>query len=280
MNLRIFVTIIILIIGLLAACTRTQMPNPPPAPSESSSAIPLNPPGEITTSSPIASGSAITAPIIISTSTPSSVTSSIVKVVPAPAQLFRICSNAENIFISVKSKNFTIAVEELTKIKSDMKDLNPLVKLTPSIPGRLVDELGNVVNNLEKSINGKKILETMSDSNLVTRYVFDISDYYKTDLPPDLGRLKYLGREIEICLDKNDYTMALNNYEQQKSLWSRSKTLFDATYNSDIMAFDVMMGTLGKDLELKNMQGVKKDLKSIYDKLDALSTDYMKQKKS
>lgn len=275
MNYKISLVAVLLSVSLISACG-TKTPNPPPEPyiPATETAIPITPLPTVTPLIP-----PLLLPETTPTTTSGSITLDLAKTIPVPASLMRIGLSSENIFMNVKSNNYAKAQDELKKIKEDLNNLNPALKVTPTITTNTISTFNDAISTLETNINSKKQYESMFQANTITRYAYDISDNYKTDYPTDLGRLKVFGREVELALDKNDWSVAANNNGELNAVWTKVKTLFDTTYNSDILAFDTMMSKLGKDIDSKNSSMVRTDLKNIYDKVDVLVSNFIKQKK-
>ena len=135
------------------------------------------------------------------------------------------------------------------------------------------------VKNLEKQATAKKAYETKLESNALTKYLPDASDVFKSTLPTDIGRLSYYAREIDLNIDKSNWTSARSNYDSAMKIWTGLKVKISSAYSKDISTFNMTLKDLSKAITDKNSSTVKSNVKKMLDEINVLKLDLDKQYK-
>lgn len=196
--------------------------------------------------------------------------------VAPPKQLEVVESNSEDIMDDINNNDWVKAQNKVNQIKLSMNELKPILA-TDSIPTNLIDGITAAILGLEKEVADKKIYESKVQANQITKYVPDISDYYKVELPTDLGRLDYLCREISLNADVKDWVSAVHNFEKSKGIWNNLKSKLSLMYKNDADKYQSSMDKLIKDINQKDVALVKKEANILLDMIDVLETDFTKQ---
>lgn len=196
--------------------------------------------------------------------------------VAPPKQLEAVESNSEDIMDDINNNDWVKAQNKVDQIKLNMDELKPIL-VTASIPTNIIDGITAAVSGLEKEVADKKIYESKVQANQITKYIPDISDYYKVELPTDLGRLDYLCREISLNADVKDWVSAVRNFEKAKGIWNNLKSKLSLIYMNDADKYQSSMDKLIKDINQKDVALVKKEANILLDMIDVLETDFTKQ---
>lgn len=208
--------------------------------------------------------------------TPSVTPPSKVKKAAPPKQIEAVESNSEDIVDDINNNDWINAQNRVDQIKLNISELIPML-VAASIPSNLIDGITAAVSNLEKEVKSKKNYESKVQANRITKYIPDISDYYIVVLPTDLGRLDYLGREIALNADVEDWASASSNYEKTKNIWGNLKTKLSPIYKNDADKYQNSIDNLNKYINQKDAVLTKKEANILLDLTDVLETDFTKQ---
>ena len=196
--------------------------------------------------------------------------------VSQPKQLETIESDSEDIIDDIDKKDWGKAQAKINEMKKNMTELKPILE-TASVSSTLINEIQTAITDLEKQVLTKKTYESKVQANKITKYVPDIADSFKTPLPTDLGRLDYLGREIILNVEVNDWTSAKTNLQKIRDIWSKLKTHVNSTYKDDINKYDESINKLGTYIDKHDAALTKKEANTFLDKTDVLENDFLKQ---
>lgn len=194
-------------------------------------------------------------------------------------QLDEIQTLSANIVFDVIKLDWNNAQERLKDIKQDMDAIRPSLT-SASVPAELIDGINNTVNDLEKDIASKKVFETKSDANKITKFIPDIQDSCKIQTPTDMGRIAYFAREIHINVNHGDWTSAKSNFNSAKEVWARLKPNLSGKYKLNTEKLDSVILKTGKAVETKNSSSTVTDTNILLDNLNILKWDIYKQIKS
>lgn len=197
---------------------------------------------------------------------------------PQPKQLETIESDSEDIMDDINIKDWTKAQTRVNEMKASMSELKPLLQ-SANVSSSLVDGVQNALTELEKQVTAKKVFESKVQANAITKFIPDIADSYQVLLPTDLGRLDYLGREINLNVENKDWNSANNNFNKGKEIWARLKTKLDTTYKNDIAKYDNSIKVLGDHISKHDTNSTIKETNVLLDKVDLLEKDFSNQKK-
>nr|WP_315019607.1 LysM domain-containing protein [uncultured Aminipila sp.] len=192
---------------------------------------------------------------------------------PIPTQLDTIESNAEDIIDDIYAADWEKAKDKVNSIMTNMDELTPLLQ-EALVPPELISGMNLAIKNLEQNVKQKKAYPAIAQANRITMYIPDMLDYFKIIIPTDVGRLDYLGRQIIINVEGNDWSEASNNYLIAKKIWERLKPQLDTKYSKDIDDFDQAMKTLGESINNRNYQNTIDNANILLDKVDVLETDF------
>jgi multidrug efflux pump subunit AcrA (membrane-fusion protein) len=196
----------------------------------------------------------------------------------APAQLNSIESNSEDIMDDIAKNDWTAAQNKVNEIKTNFNTLKPMLEST-QISIDTINGMGKVVTALETAVKEKQSYEARLQANQITSYVPDVYDKYKVTIPTDVSRLDYLGREINLNVEKSDWTTASSNYDTANKLWNQLKPSLSTSYQKDIDTFQNNMDSLKSEIDQKNANGTIKQANALLENVDMLETDFTNQNK-
>lgn len=203
-------------------------------------------------------------------------TITIPELLPVPKQLDMIESNAEDIMDDIYAKDWQKAKEKEDIINTNMNELIPLLQQAV-VPNHLITDIQQAIKNLEKNVALKNSLQALFEANQITRFIPDILDYFKVVIPTDVSRLDYLGRQIILNVEGNDWTAANDNYTTVEKIWERLKPELDTKYSNDISNMDQTLNALRDSISRKDYQATITNANKMLDQVDVLETDFKQQ---
>ncbi len=206
----------------------------------------------------------------------------IIKVLQLPAiprQLDTIESNAMDIIDNIYAGEWENAASNLSSIKTNMNELVPFLQ-DASVPVELMTRNNLTINGLNQSIMQKNRRQAISQANQITMNIADILDYFSVIVPTDIKRLSYLGRQMIIGTENNDWDEVNDNYLELKRVWERVKPQLDAQYSGDIEGFDTAINNLGQSVNRKIYQTTIDNTSTLLDQIDTLASDFTEQNSS
>lgn len=195
---------------------------------------------------------------------------------PIPKQLDTIDSNTEDIMDDIYAKDWQKSKNKINTIKTNWNELIPLLQQA-LVPDNLISDLGQAINNLEQSVIRENSLQAIAQANHVTQYIPGILDYFKVIIPTDVNRLDYLGRQIIINVEGNEWASANNTYVIAKKVWERLKPELDAKYGNDSANFEKVLNILHDTISRRDYQATIDNANKILDQVDVLETDFKQQ---
>jgi seryl-tRNA synthetase len=100
----------------------------------------------------------------------------------------------ENIYDLAKDKDWTAVAGKLTSLKKEAESLQSQVKEAKEAK----DQLSKSIAALEKAVGAKDQQVTMQEANAVTLIAANLTEPFHPEVPVDITRLDYYGRELEI----------------------------------------------------------------------------------
>lgn len=80
-------------------------------------------------------------------------------------------------------------------------------------------EFEDTLSSLTKSIEAKDDYLGLMDVTQLSKYLPDFYTLYKTDTPPDLDRIKFAIKKIQLITEKKNYEMAKSTLKYLDSIW-------------------------------------------------------------
>ncbi len=187
--------------------------------------------------------------------------------VAAPEQLESIESIAEDVMDDIDKQDWNNASDKVALIKSNFAELEPMIQ---AIPVNLSYNLNNAILNLEEEVALQNTYESRVQANRITLYISYILDYYKTEIPANISRLKYSGREIILNVENNNWSSAADNMDFINVVWKNFKTKLPGGHDRDINEFSQIVDSLGQFIKNKDSVQTIITVNDMFDKIETL----------
>lgn len=191
----------------------------------------------------------------------------------APTQLETIELSAENIMDSIDMQDWDKVNSELFIIKNNFNELEPILQAN-SISPSLIYRLDSAITILEEEIASKKVYESKVQANLITLYISYILDYYKTEIPTGIGKLDFLGREIILNVEKNDWDSAGDNLDFINVIWKDLITILPSEYNQYTIEISRIIDSLGQFIKNKDSAQTINKANDMINRVDSLEENF------
>ena len=156
------------------------------------------------------------APPAQQTATPASRPESIPRADRPPSELSQVGESATSLFDAAVASDWDLA-RELIQELSHAASLLPNEMPKPDI----VAQLRTRLTWLQGHVADKQRVETMDDSNAITRFAADLSAEYQTDVPYDVVMLGYYGRQLELGIAAGQVQTLTQARTDLRSTWNR-----------------------------------------------------------
>lgn len=196
-----------------------------------------------------------------------------------PEQFDVLESNAVDIIDDIYLGDWAEAMSKVEVIKRTMNESMPYLQ-EAYVPNQVISSMNSAIRNLEQNVMRKKTYPAISQANQITRFLADMLDYFEIIIPPDIKRLSYLGRQMIINIESNDWNEANNNYMTARRYWDRLKPELDEKYNDDIVEFDMLLNDLGESIKNKNYELTIENIIAMLDAVKMIEADFEEQRKS
>lgn len=117
------------------------------------------------------------------------------------------------------------------------------------------EEYEKLMDEATKNISDKKIEESLMSLNELTNYLAEFRNYFKSKVPYEIYKLKYLTRKIALLASAEDYEAAL---EETKKLEEVAKGLRQKIIEKDgekvISKYELSLQDLQHELKAENQQ--------------------------
>ena len=113
---------------------------------------------------------------------------------PIPPAVVQVAELAENLYDMVKAAAWTKAAATLRSVERAVETLPGELRMTAADSSRLTSALGA----LNAAIPARNRTVALREANEITLIAADLSEGYRLTVPPDVARLDYYGRAMEI----------------------------------------------------------------------------------
>lgn len=192
-----------------------------------------------------------------------------------PKQLNVIHSNALGLMTDAEKKDWAAAQSKMKVIRTNYDQLRPLMQAS-SVPTNRMNNLRNAISALEKQVSAKNSYATRVEANRVTRTLPDITDTYRATTPTNLSRLGYLGREMSLNVEKNDWRNAGINYNAAKTMWTSMGKQLGLTSNPGSTNLSSSLENVGRAIASKSATNAKAGIKGLSNALTSLESYFTK----
>ncbi|WP_324824057.1 LysM peptidoglycan-binding domain-containing protein [Sinanaerobacter sp. ZZT-01] len=196
-----------------------------------------------------------------------------------PEQFDTIEENAVGVIDDIYLGDWAKAIGKVEIIQKAMNDAMTYLQ-EAYVPNQLISSMNTAIRSLDQNVMQKRTYPAISQANQVTRFLADMLDYYEVIIPPDIKRLSYLGRQMIINIESNDWNEANNNYMTAKRYWERLKPELDEKYNDNIVEFDMLLNDLGESIKNKNYEMTIENIVAMLDGIQMLENDFAEQRQN
>lgn len=187
-----------------------------------------------------------------------------------------IYSNAKDILDDISSKNWDNAEIKFSIIKNNFNKLKPILQ-ADSVSQSLVNVISSAIINLEGELTAKNVHDSKVYAFIITEYMPDILDYFNTVIPADLNNLDYLGREIILNVEKNDWNSASINLEAINTIWGGFKLKLGSKYKKEITDLSQILDSLKNSMQNKDSTKTIQVANDMLNEIDTFKKYYKNQ---
>jgi hypothetical protein len=140
----------------------------------------------------------------------------------------------ENIYDLAKDKDWAKVDGKLTALKSKVPELHS-------------QDLNKALTALATSVSAKDLSETMQHANKITLIATELSEPFHPQIPTDISRLDYYGRELQIWAAEKDNEKLKESAAALQKTWSRvSPSVKEHGGSAQAKTFDGLVKKLKK----------------------------------
>jgi hypothetical protein len=155
----------------------------------------------------------------------------------AKAVIAEVGELGENLYDLAKAKNWTGVAEKLTALKKAAKSLRAQVK-----EAKEAKQLAKSVTALDKAAAAQDRQVLMQEANQVTLLAVALSEPFRPQIPVDVTRLDFYGRELEIWSAAKDEKKLKEAADAMRKTWSKVRPSVSAKGGTaEAKTFDELM---------------------------------------
>ena len=140
-----------------------------------------------------------------------------------PTSLQDVGEHGEQVYDAAKARDWRKTAVGLAKLRSAARQLRVDLPSAPGLP-----RLGVVLTALERAGARKDRLATLRQANQVTLIAANMTDPFHPVVPPDVVRLDYLGRELEIWAEARDAAKLQSTAAELTRTWESVRLALEA----------------------------------------------------
>ena len=141
----------------------------------------------------------------------------------------------ENIYDLAKDKEWTAVAKKLTSLKKEVESLKSQAKEAKV-------QLSKSIAALEKAVGAKDQQITMQEANQITLIAANLTEPFHPQVPVDIARLDYYGRELEIWSAVNNETKLKETADALKKTWDKVRpSVMEHGGDAEAKSFDGLM---------------------------------------
>lgn len=186
-----------------------------------------------------------------------------------PSQLTNIEKDSISMMDDIYQGKWAAAQEKLDQININLEEVLPILE-EATVPQSSISGLKQVLNRLQSYVNQRRVYPSIAQANLITGYLPDILDHFKTPVPTDFWRLYYLARAIIINIENNDWNEARNNYQRAVGVWERLRARTPVTHRTQITEMNQIFESLNQSIMAENYLMAINDANKMLDKASEL----------
>ena len=140
-----------------------------------------------------------------------------------PTSLQEVGEHGELVYDAAKARDWRKTAVDLARLKLAARQLRLELPSAPDLP-----RLRTVITALETAAARKDRLATMRQANQVTLIAANMTDPFHPVVPPDVVRLDYLGRELEIWAEARDVAKLQSTAAELTRTWESVRPAIEA----------------------------------------------------
>jgi hypothetical protein len=140
-----------------------------------------------------------------------------------PTSLHEVGEYGELVYDAAKARDWRKTTVDLARLKSAARQLRLDLPSAPDLP-----RLRTALTALETAAARKDRLATMRQANQVTLIAANMTDPFHPVVPPDVVRLDYLGRELEIWAEARDAARLQSTAAELTRTWHSVRPAIEA----------------------------------------------------
>lgn len=140
-----------------------------------------------------------------------------------PTSLQDVGEYGELVYDAAKTRDWRKTAAAFARLKSAARQLRLELSSAPDLP-----RLRVVLTALETAVARKDRLTTMRQANQVTIIAANMTDPFHPVVPPDVVRLDYLGRELEIWAEARDAAKLQSTAAELTRTWESVRLAIEA----------------------------------------------------
>lgn len=162
---------------------------------------------------------------------------------------------------SPEQKSWDTIAKAVKDIHTNWNTLNPLVVKAGAKPN-LINSISTAINDLTTKTNQKSKIDVMLSANNVYKYIPDLEDLFKTEIPPDIKRLKYYAMDISFNGEAEKWDQASKDVTDLNALWKSLKPKLPKEAKAASDKFEAGLLELEKAVKSKdkNITKIKSDV--------------------
>lgn len=147
---------------------------------------------------------------------------------PAPPQaLVDAAEYAENLYDMAKAKDWVAAKARFDQLKSAVAGLPPARTL----------EIKQDMEKLEKAITAKAQSTAQREANAITLRTAELQRDYKVEVPVEIAKLDYYGRELEVWSGQDNAEKLKATAGEMRSTWEQVRAAVEARDQAEARKF-------------------------------------------
>ena len=162
--------------------------------------------------------------------------------------------------LEIQKMKLEIEKANLSQIEQLKKDITELHSLWNAYEAKAVNQLiiqssildfENSLNALTKSIDSEDVFQSLLDVTQLYKYLPDFYMAYKPESPPEIGKIKFAAKKLQLLGDKKDYTAAKEVLDYLMGVWLLTRPKLNEGSKDMINQIEFAVSDLKKAIEEK-----------------------------
>lgn len=152
---------------------------------------------------------------------------------------------------SPEQKSWDTITKTVKDIHTNWNILNPIAVKAGAKPN-LINSMSTAINDLTSNASQKSKIAVMMSANNVYKYIPDIEDLFKTEIPTDVKRLKYYTTDIAFNGETEKWDLASKDLTDLNAVWKSLKPKLPKEAKTAIDKFEAGLLELEKAVKSKD----------------------------